>query len=738
MSFPVPALAALVAVLVAAAAPAPAQTADSTGAPADTTRPLISTDGSVYVYEELRPGEGLEGFWWEFDPDAELARLLDQERRGERLDPVVDSFGFELALPESIVTLRDSVAAVADSILAETLETATIFDPKLNSTYTEAKDVYTWTNELDTSVPVTRNGSIFVKATVKNDFNESTKVYKDNRDLTTTFNYNFDRGIVTSFGVTRTGNLQERGDLRESEGTHTVLSGNVRAIHQLPSVGQVEAGVGASVSRRDYTNPSTNGDSENVTPNWNLKYTLPWETGNVSLAYRGDRGRARREEETRILTDDVDENGDPIFDITRTISNENNLKNGASLAARWEVNEYSEMRLNGNFSRDSFQYLSQADSLRGLQETRRQAAQSLRLNYDTQPTARLDIKSTFEIRQSESNYDLETERFTRVAGRSGDATIVYDPWTGGKLTFKLFSQVEDKDYVSNQSGLVYAHKGSVDWEQTITENVTASAGYFVTLDAFHFDDPVSNEGDRDLKKEKGLFVVNYVPPVKNLTTALNVDIRRDQTINLHPGRSGNNREDHTFIITPTYTWKTGQASISGNFNADVRYKLYPFRPDDDELTRRFSLGQRWQHSFTEKTSTDVLWNYEFTDQGLYPRGADGKRRFARTGELRRLKFQMKLLYSPHQSLKTDVMYRRDTDDVYSIISGERQLTSEPTTTEFSFGIDLRHRFTRHVVLDLVFRQSHKEGALATAIDRRYYNIRASLKYRPFRPEKDDS
>ena len=51
-------------------------------------------------------------------------------------------------IPDSIASLRDSVAVVADSIRADQVETATAFDPKFNSTYTEAKDVFTWSKHL--------------------------------------------------------------------------------------------------------------------------------------------------------------------------------------------------------------------------------------------------------------------------------------------------------------------------------------------------------------------------------------------------------------------------------------------------------------------------------------------------------------------------------------------------------------------------------------------------------------
>ncbi|MGH2571672.1 MAG: hypothetical protein ACRDGR_10620, partial [bacterium] len=727
----------LLAGIVVAAQPAGAQTGADGATPPDTTstRPLISTDGSVSVYEEATPGEGIEGFWWEFNAAAELARLLDKDRREDRLDPIVDRFGFELVIPDSIRDLRDSVFAVADSILDATIETSTPFDPRISSSYTEQKDVYAWTNELETSIPMTQAGSVVVKGTVRNDFNESTKVYKNNRDLATTFNYHFDQGIATTFGVTRTGNLQERDDIRENEGTNTAVTGSVHAIRESTSWGKLETGFGASVNEQNYATAITDGRSENLTPDWNVKYNRPWGAGDVTVDYRGKRGRARRTETSRTLTGEVGGDGLPIETITTTDADERNLANNASLAANWDVNEYSKVRFIGSFSRDSFQYLSQADTLRGRQETRRQLARSTRLAYDTKPSERIDFKTSFEIRQNETNYDLETARFTRTTAKIGDVTLIYQPWHPGKFTVKLFSQEEDREYVSDQSGLVYAQKASADYEHLITANVTATAGYFVTLDSFFFDDPASNTGDRDLKREKGLFTVNYVPPVDGMTTKLTVDIRKDQTVNIHATRAGTNRDDYTYIITPEYTWKTGRASITGDFNADVRYKLFPFLSEDDELTRRFSMGQRWQHQFTGKTSTDLLWNYEFTDQGGYPLGADGHRRFARSGELRRLKLELKLLYSPLPNLKTNVRYRRDSDDVYSIRDGERDLTSEPTTKEFSFGVDFRKRITPHVSFDVVFEQSHKEGALATSIERRFYNIRASLKYRPFKVEE---
>jgi hypothetical protein len=728
----------LLAGLVVAAQPAGAQTGADAATPPDTTssRTLISTDGSVSVYEEATPGEGIDGFWWEFNAGAELARLLDKDRRDDRLDAIVDRFGFEIAIPDTIRDLRDSVLAVADSILAATIETSTPFDPRISSSYTEQKDVYAWTNELETSIPMTNAGSVVVKGSIRNDFNESTKVYKNNRDLATTFNYHFDQGIATTLGVTRTGNLQERDDIRENEGTNTAVNGSVRAVRESPTWGKLETGLGASVNKQNYATATTDGNSENLTPDWSVKYGHPWATGDVTVDYRGRRGRARRTETSRTLTGGT--GGElPIETITTTDVDERNLANDASLAASWDVNEYSEVRVNGTFSRDSFQYLSQADTLRGRQETRRQLAQSARLSYDTKPSERIDFKSSFEIRQNETDYDLETARFNRTTAMLGDVTLIYAPWQAGKFTVKLYSQEEDREYVSDQSGLVYAQKASADYEHIVTANVTATAGYFVTLDSFYFDDPVSNTGDRDLKREKGLFTVNYVPPVAGMTTKVTVDVRKDQTVNIHSTKAAANRDDYTYIITPEYTWNIGKAAITGDFNADVRYKLFPFLGEDDELTRRFSMGQRWQHQFTAKTSSDLLWNYEFTDQGGYPLGADGHRRFARSGELRRLKLELRLLYSPRPNLKTNVKYRRDSDDVYSIDEEKRTLTSEPTTTEFSFGVDFRKRITPHVSFDLVFEQSHKDGALATAIERRFYNIRASLKYRPFKVVEGD-
>jgi hypothetical protein len=721
-------------------APAQAQTGGSGGADADTTatRKLISTDGSVSVFEETTPGEGIEGFWWEFDPEQELARLLDQNRREEVPEPIVDAFGFELSIPDTILALRDSVFAVADSILAETIETAVRFDPKFRSWYTESKDVFVWNNEFDVAVPLTLRGSAIVKVTSKNDFNESTQKFTDDRNLSTSFNYTFQNGFVSSFGVNRTLSLQERGSVRESNSTNTVLTGSVRGTRIFPRVGTLEAGAGLSVNKRDYSNLSTDGISDNFTPNWSVKANRTFATGNVSVDYSGDRGRAKREETITTPTGDFDENGDPIVNIVTTNADERNLKNQTSLVANWDPNEFNHLRVNGSFARDRFQYLSAADSLRGQQETRRRAAQSVKIAYDTTPFERLDIRSWAEVRQSETSYELETARLTRTTTQAADVNIVYGPWEEGELTVKMFSSVDNREYVSNQSGLVYAQKASADFEQGITPNLTASAAYFITLDAFEFDDPVSNSGDRDLKKQRGLFVVRWLPPVQNLSTALNMDIRQDETINIHPTRSGDNRVDYTYIITPDYSWKIGSASITGNFNADVRYKIFDFRVEDDELTRRFSMGQRWQQQFTPRLSTDVLWNYEYTDLGQYPKDEDGQRRYVRTSELRRLRLDLKLIYNPYQGLKTNVAYRRDADDRFVISEGERILSSQPRTSEFSFGFIYKRNFTRHVSVDIDFRQSHKAGALATVGDDRFYNIRASIRYQPFREVKDDT
>jgi hypothetical protein len=92
----------------------------ATGAAADSAvvRDEVSTDGAITVFQEAFPGEGIDGFYWVYDPLKDLERLLDTRRRTERLEPLVDPYGFQVAIPESIRALRDSVTAVADSILA--------------------------------------------------------------------------------------------------------------------------------------------------------------------------------------------------------------------------------------------------------------------------------------------------------------------------------------------------------------------------------------------------------------------------------------------------------------------------------------------------------------------------------------------------------------------------------------------------------------------------------------------
>ena len=62
--------------------------ASSSGAPADSVAPrkLLSTDGAIRVYAERRPGEGINGFWWEYDPKPDLQRLLDVAVRFVGLD----------------------------------------------------------------------------------------------------------------------------------------------------------------------------------------------------------------------------------------------------------------------------------------------------------------------------------------------------------------------------------------------------------------------------------------------------------------------------------------------------------------------------------------------------------------------------------------------------------------------------------------------------------------------------
>ncbi|HMB70215.1 MAG TPA: hypothetical protein VKU85_12920, partial [bacterium] len=160
---------------------------DSTAAPADTTgRDELSTDGAVTVYEEAVPGEGIDGFWWEYDAEADLLRLLDKDRRDAPLDPITDAYGFDLSIPDSIRALRDSVGAVADSIRSSRIEFETTFDPRMKSRYTERKDDFELFNELVSPIPLSRRTALSTRVADTRQFNESTEKIREDRTLSST------------------------------------------------------------------------------------------------------------------------------------------------------------------------------------------------------------------------------------------------------------------------------------------------------------------------------------------------------------------------------------------------------------------------------------------------------------------------------------------------------------------------------------------------------------------------
>jgi hypothetical protein len=729
---------ALLLVAAALAAPAAAQTgSDSTAAPADTTekRDLLSTDGAVSVYEELKPGEGIDGFWWEYDPTADLERLLDRDRQGLPLEPLRDGFGFELVIPDTIRALRDSVSAVADSILAERIDIAVTFDPKVTSTYTESKDRYLLSNDFATDYQLVTDGALNVKITDNREYNESTKKVQDGRRVTTAFNYAFDPRLVSTLRVSWSDDIQATGGVTDSESDHVTAGATLRKTVGAGVLGTFEASGGLATSRRNYATNTLEGESRQLQPDWKTKLARDFTGGNLTLEYDGNYGSSSREERRSFSgTDSLGNVTDTtLVDEAEETNYGNTLR--AGLYRNWA--EGTDLRFTGSYGRDQFQYLSQVDSLLGRKESRTRDLSDAVLTGNAKPTANLDLKAVAEFHLEETDFELDDGKTRGTTRRVAGLDLTYRAWEGGQWIFKMERSAERRDLKTNQAGDVVREKGSVDFKQAITERVELQAVYFATLDRYEFDEARSSN-ERDLRTQRGTFDVRYTPSTA-LNSAVRMEVRKTDSINLFPPQSGDNDTEHGFTITPNYTWTIGKASLRGDFTADARYKVQDYREDDNTLNRRFALRQSWQHAFTERLSTETQLHWEFNDQGTYNRDPDdGIRRFARSRETRRTSLEQKVAYLLRKGFRARVEYKRDVDRQYLVSEGERTLTSELPRHEFLYSLSYVRNLLEHLRVDVKFTQTLRGGEAVSPVDRSFYNVNAQITYAPFHvPTKEE-
>lgn len=711
--------------------------ADSSRAAALPPRQLLSTDGSIRVYAERRPGEGINGFWWEYDPKPDLERLLDKDRRTRPLDPLTDAYGFAIVAPESISALRDSVTAVADSILTANIRLAVNFDPKLTTNYIERKDSFDFTNELTSPVPISSRGTIETTVSDTNSFNESTRKVRDGRTLASTFSYQLRDGIRSSVSVNRNEDQQRRDDALESRSNGTSVNGRVLAARK-GGLGDISGDLGFAGNSNQYETEITDGSSNQLSPSWHANFARSRERGKVSLDYSGDTALGRRKE-TRTVPQ-LDENGIPLFDefgnpLSRTETTETkdrNLSNKLDLAADRKLNPAWTVRVNGSVSRERTQFIAPEDSLRGRQETRTNKSESVRAHVEGKPTEGVEILVDGDRVRTLTDYDLGTEKLQEVVSHGANAEVRWDIWTGGKVTVKLNRDHQDRNYRSAQAGFVDKEMANLNWKQTVTQRVELTANYDISLDSFVFDDKVANIGDRDLRTQRGVFTVRYTVS-EALNTAVNMDLRHDETVNVNPASSRNNKTDYTYLITPNYSLRMGRATLNGEFGADARYAVYDLDEEQNFLTRRFSTRHRLQQAITQHISAEFVGTYEVQDEGSYRRSlVDGIRRFAKARETRRQRVESQLLYSPKKWCRSRISFRRDGDDQFSVRQGKRNPAGEFRTHELTVGLTLNRKVMRSIRLDLDFDHTQKRGDRVTDVDRRFYTIRAALEYQPFR------
>lgn len=706
--------------------------ADSTATDStDALRKFLSTDGAVSVYEEAAPGEGIEGFWWEYQPDADLQRLLDKDQRNQKLETLTDAFGFDLVIPDSIRALRDSVTAVADSILASRIEFETSFDPKLRTQYTERRDDFELSNEFDSPIPLTRRTTLSTRLKDTQRFNRSTSKVRDDRNLSSTFTFRYSERVSSTLSATRTSSQQHRGKELENKTGQTGLQGRAQARFQSGLFGTVELSSGLAVNSQDYQTPRTTGSSGSFQPTWGGKLSRPYEGGAMSLDYTGNLSRGTRTETHPEFVTQPDSS--VVEESVRNQTEESNRNDKLNLSGNYKVAEGWDLRVNASSGREKVQFIAQADSIVGQQETRTGQDSSVRLNLDAKPITGLEVRSSGSMNLRKTEYDLETGRYARTVQKNADSEFRYEPWTGGNLTAKLARQHEAREFRTAQAGTVEKQSASLDYRQKLTSTIDLNGGWFISLDSFAFDDTNANTGDRDLLTQRGTFTVRYTPKPA-LSTSVKMDLRESQSVNIHPLRSGDNKTDYTYVITPTYTLKIGAASINGEFTADARYAVFDFDEDRNSLTRRFGTRQRWQQAFTPRVSTDLLGTFDFSDEGSYkPIGVNGARLFERSRENHRFRVDAQIQYSPREWFRGRAVYRKDGDDNYRLDEdGVRSLAARSRTNEFTFGFTIKRKLVKTIQLDLDLSRTEKVGDRVTAADRQYFEIRASVEYQPLK------
>ena len=701
---------------------------ESTAAPADSLQPrkLLSTDGAIRVYAERKPGEGKNGFWWEYDPQPDLVRLLDKDRRERQLPKLTDAYGFEIFAPESIAALRDSVTAVADSILAANIQVSVAFDPKFSSRYVERKDQFDFTNELTSPVPISSQGTIDTRISDSNSFNESTRKVRDGRSLAATFNYRLRTGLTSSLALTRNNDQQRREETLESRSENTSLNARVVATRKT-GLGDLTADVGIARNNQGYETTVTEGTSKQLSPSWHANFARGGETGKVSLDYVGHQDAGRRRE-TRTLPP-PEEGGQPQVETSE--QKDRNSGNKLDFAADRKLSTSWNGRVNGTYGTEKIQFIAPEDSLAGRQETRTNGTQVLRLHVDGKPMQGLELLVDTDRSRSLSDYELGTEKFQEIIGYGANSELRWDALKGGKVIVKLMRDHEDRNYRSAQAGFVDKESANLNWKQTVTPKVELTANYDISLDSYVFDDKVNNTGDRDLRTQRGVFTVRYNVS-KILTAAVNMDLRHDETVNINAATSRNNKTDYTYVVTPNYSLNLGRANLNGDFGADARYAVYDFNEDQNFLTRRFFTQQRLQDALMEHVSLELIGRYEFQDEGSYRRSeADQIRRYAKSRETRRWFVSSQVLYSVQDWLRTRVLFRRDGEDQFTITQRLRVPSAEYRTDELTFGVTVNKKVMRSVRLDVDFDETEKRGDRVTDVDRHFYTIRASLEYQPF-------
>lgn len=708
-------------------------TGGSPGAPADTSaaRTFLSSDGAVSVFEEATPGEGIDGFWWQYDPEADLARLLDRDLRAQDLDPLRDAFGFDLVIPDSIRALRDSVTAVADSILGSRIEFETSFDPKMRTRYNERRDDYELLNEVTSPIPLTSRTALTTSLKDTQRYNQSTSKVRDDRNLSSTFTFRYSERVSTTLTATRTQSTQKRGSALENETSDTGLTGRAQASLQSEILGAVELSTGLNVGSIHYQTTRTDGESGSFRPNWGMKITRPYAQGSSALDYSGSFSRGTRKE-TRPEQVMQDDSTFVEQDVTVETS-DTNRDDTLSLTSNYKVAEGWDLRFNSGAGRAVVQYIAQSDSIAGRQETRTGTDANARLQLDAKPVAGLEVRSSASITTRKTSYDLEDAKFTNTTRKVAETEFRYAIWPGGNITTKLTRDFEDKNFRTAQTGTVDKQSASIDYRQKVTEHVDLTSNAYIGLDSFAFADTDANTGDRDLLTQRGTATVRYTP-VAMFSASVKMDLRETQSVNIHPTRSGDNKTDFTYLLSPGYTLRLGKANITGDFTADARYSVFDFDEERNSLTRRFGTKLRWQHAFTPRVSTETLTTFDFSDEGSYSTDEVlGTRVFAKNRETRRYRAETNVQYAPRDWFRLRVLYRQDGDDSYRVDDdGTRTLATKARTHEFSSGMSLKRKVLRTILLDLDVSRTEKVGDRVTSTDRRYFEIRASIEYQPFK------